>query len=520
MTGPDAPPARASASVPVTAKPEPAPQRTNPLGVLAQGITGLRSLAFPAAAGFFSTRNSESWVLAASLILAALLLFAMGGAYLRWLRFTYTVGADDIRVESGLFARTARSVPYERIQDVSLEQAFVPRLLGLTAVRFETGAGGGEEIALTYLTEAEGARLRELVRDRREVVVSDATATGTAAPAAEPPAEILFRMTPQRLLLFGLFNFSLAVVAVLAGLTQQFDVLLPFELWDFDAWEARLAGPGAQLAGLGPLAQVAGGVIALASLLVVGFATGVIRTVARDWDFLLERTAKGFRRRRGLFTRTDVVMPVHRVQALKITTGAIRRRFGAGGGWHGLKLVSLAQDAGSASHDVAPFAQLAELDPIIRAAGFMPATGADWHRPSRRYRFDSALFDFVSIAAIAIPVAVFAPPGWALLPLALAIAAAMVSAWAWRFEKNAVSDTQLFAQEGYFSPELSIASRIKLQSSEIVRGPVAQRRGYAHLKLGLAGGTLALNGLPLARAEALHHAVIRSITANDFSELA
>ena len=56
--------------------------------------------------------------------------------------------------------------------------------------------------------------------------------------------------------------------------------------------------------------------------------TGPVRTFLRDWDFRLDRTAKGFRRRRGLFTRTDVVMPAHRVQALRFTTGIMRRRFG------------------------------------------------------------------------------------------------------------------------------------------------------------------------------------------------
>jgi len=47
--------------------------------------------------------------------------------------------------------------------------------------------------------------------------------------------------------------------------------------------------------------------------LVVGMLSGIVRTFLRDWDFRLERTSKGFRRRRGMFTRTDVVMPVHRV---------------------------------------------------------------------------------------------------------------------------------------------------------------------------------------------------------------
>src|SRR5690606_33761730 len=140
------------------------------------------------------------------------------------------------------------------------------------------------------------------------------------------PARLLFAMSPRRLALFGLFEFSLVVFAVLGGIAQQFDVLLPFDIWDFEEWLRLFAGPGHWLAGLGLAAQVIGAVLAVGTLAVVGMATGIVRTVLRDWGFRLEETAKGLRRRRGLLTRTDVVMPLHRVQALKITTGIIRRR--------------------------------------------------------------------------------------------------------------------------------------------------------------------------------------------------
>ena len=77
---------------------------------------------------------------------------SFGFAWLGWRRLTYLTSAEDIRVEHGLLSRSARSVPYERIQDVSIEQKWLPRLLGLAEVKFETGAGGKEEISLAYLS--------------------------------------------------------------------------------------------------------------------------------------------------------------------------------------------------------------------------------------------------------------------------------------------------------------------------------------------------------------------------------
>ena len=101
----------------------------------------------------------------------------------------------------GILSRTARSVPYERIQDVSLEQNLLARVFGLVAVRFETGAGGADDIALTYLAESEGEELRDLVRQHRN------QAGPLAAPATvDAPEEtrVLFAMGPRRVLTFGI----------------------------------------------------------------------------------------------------------------------------------------------------------------------------------------------------------------------------------------------------------------------------------------------------------------------------
>jgi len=349
------------------------PQRTNPKSFAVRGVAMLGQLIVPLgiAAATILDEGDIGDILAYLLPLAFVIIgLSLFMTYLSWFRFTYQVNDADIRVESGIISRSARSVPYDRIQDVSLEQKLIPRLFGLVAIKFETGAGGADELALTYLSVDEGERLRELVRARKGgaesgEVIGAADGLTAADEETEPSNQTpIFAMGPRRVITFGIFEFSLAFMAVLAGIAQQFGDLLPFDLWDVSGWEERLSGPGAMLAGLGPLAQVISVLIVLASLAVVGTVAGLVRTVLRDWGFTLTRTAKGFRRQRGLLTKTDVVMPAHRVQALKLGTRIIRRRFG----WHGLKFVSLAQDAGASSHDVAPFAQWEELEPALAIA--------------------------------------------------------------------------------------------------------------------------------------------------------
>lgn len=495
------------------------PHRTDPRTFAVRAVSLLWQLALPIAVASVTILDEgdlRDMVVYFLPIVVAVVGLNVLFAYLRWSRFTYTVGEADIRVESGLLSRSARSVPYERIQDVSLEQKPVPRLFGLVEVKFETGAGGGEDIALAYLPEPEGERLRELVRSRRDGAERAGDVAGEAAPVeASPEPQLLHAMSPRRVVTFGLFEFSLAVVAVVAGFAQQFEFLLPFEIWDWRAWREQVAGPGQWLAGLGFLAQIIGGIFAVSSLLLVGVVTGVVRTVLREWNFRLERTDKGLRRRRGLLTRTDLVMPVHRVQALRLGTGVVRRLFG----WHSLKLVSLASDSGSANHEAMPFARMAEIAPVVAETGFhLPSETIEWRRSSRRYRFDEFLLAMALMVGIAAILVAADRAAYALIPLVGGGAASALHEYLrWRWDRYALGDRQFYARRGWFAPQLAIASREKLQSVEIVRNPLARLRGYADIHFGLAGGKLRMTGLAMEDAVRIRDAVAQSMSAQDFS---
>lgn len=502
--------------------------RTDPKSFIVRGISMLGQLAIPIAIASFTIFNDGDLGDLAIFFLPIVLVIIAANfiiTYLQWARLTYSVGTADIRVDSGVLSRSARSVPFERIQDVSLEHKLIPRLFSLVAVKFETGAGGGEDLSLSYLSNEEGERLRQVVRERREGEALEAGA-GADSPqpaVAEEDARTLFAMDPRRLLIFGTFEFSLAVFAVLAGLFQYVDTFAGVSLWDPDLWTEWLGAGGSTVAAMGGMAQVLGVTAGLIAILVVGSATGLVRTFLRDWDFLLERTARGFRRRRGLLTKTDVVMPIHRVQGITIGTRLIRYRFG----WHSLRFISLAQDAGAASHVVAPFAQLDEIAPIVEEAGFaLPAGDTDWHRASEKYRTDSMIMDaaiFVLPAMITGPIVAYNAPEWAWLVVTILLVLAAVSAaaalYAWQFKRHALDARQIMSRSGLLSPQTQISTRLKLHSIEIAQGPIARKRGYATLHLGLAGGVFQIPGVPIDRARAVRREAMTTIAATDFSQL-
>ncbi len=499
-------------------------KRTDPRGFILKALENLRSAVLPLALVIF-TRIDDGMgaVMAVSLIVGGGALLLSGvAAYLQWTKLTYRVGDTDIRVESGLLSRKARSVPFERIQDVSSKQGFLARQLGLVELTFDTGAGEGEDISLAYLREEEAARLRALARDKRDA----AAPVGDAREDLDEASQLLFAMSPARVLTYGLFNFSLVIIGVTGGLLAQYDDLLPFDLWDIEGWQERLAGPGAWLAGLGVVAQAIGVVALLAVLGFFGLATGVVRTALSQWGFRLERTEKGFRRQRGLLTRTDVTLPVRRVQAAIVSARGRERLFG----WQGASLVSLAADAGASNHEIAPFARPDEVDPLIEEARLrMPHGDLDWHGISRIHAILSGLgrlrFWWLGAAAL-LAFQVYGDPPDLLSARWLILVPIVIGAWKatrttltlWRL-RYALDDRQIYVVSGWLSRMLELVPREKLQSVSIGQGPIARLFGFAWLHLGVAGTQAGVPGVAIERAHVLRDRLVPDMLARDFSRL-
>lgn len=493
-------------------------QRTAALSVIVNGVASLRQLIIPLLIGLYSFREDIASVSLAGTLIALAFLVIFVVTSLQWLRYTYCLAEQDIRVESGLLSRTARSVPYRRIQDVSFEQKLLPRLLGLVEVKIETGAGGSDDLKLTYLTLVESNSFRKMIRERRDHHTSSGPNTETYHHSADaaPSGVAIFKMDTKRLAIFGTFEFSLAVFAVIGGLLQYAETFLGFDIWDRDLLATIATNQRVSIEQLGPFVQFLTALAVFFILVLVGFATGLIRTFLRDWGFVLEKTSHGFRRRRGLITKTDVVMPLHRVQALILSSGLVKRRFG----WHSLKFVSLAQDAGSSHHVVAPFARIEELEPIIIASNFsLPKDDLEWHQASQKYRRDRAGQIFLFGGLVTLTMAPWFSLPLLILPILLGILYASFSYFTWKFQRHAISETQLFACRGLLFPITRISSRAKLHSVEIQQGPIAAKRGYASLRLGLAGGDFSISGIPIERARTLKSSILSSITKSDFSAL-
>lgn len=482
-------------------------QRLHPLSIILKSVGTLGQNLFAILILHFSLFDQN--FLYTGLAAVALITLVIAVTALIWSRFTYQVTEREIRIKSGLLNRNNRSIPFDRIQDVSLEQKLLSRLLGLTTVALETGSGGGEDGQLDALARSDAEQLRDTIRDYKAGSCAEPALADDKAATADKPS--LFAMDNRRIFIAGLFNFSFVLLAILGALAQNLDFLLPDGFFDPRTWIDAFPEQEA-INALGSWARIGGALAAILALITIGFVSGIVRTFVREYGFRLDKVdtgQPGFRRRRGLFTLTDMVMPIHRVQAAILQTGPVRERFG----WYHLKFISLAGDAsGETDHSAAPCATLAEIAPILEDCAIHQASAdLEFQQVNPAFWWRSAIIVWLALSGITFGTGSFLHHGFFAMML-LALPMSWILFLNWRHHQYALTDSQLFVRSGWWRRRRTILLRRKIQTVDVSQSPLDHPLDLATVIIGIAGGgamrPLMIHDIPFERAMELRSALL------------
>jgi putative membrane protein len=455
------------------------PRRLHPLSPVFLAVREARRL-WPIVLLVLARRQLWLLLLAAGVLAAVVLL--------EWLRRTYTLGDAAMRIEEGVLARRRRLLPFDRIQQVDLVRKPLHRLLGVATLRVETAGGsGGSEADLEVIALAEAERLRAtLLRARAAAVRAPGAppqAAADAEAAAGPAERTLLRLSPAQVALAGLTSMrGVAALAIFSYVFQE----VPRSLVD------RLASridPGA-FAPSTPSALVVAGVLAIVVLLGLAAASSLVT----DFGFVLARSGDNLVVRRGLLERREAVVPLVRVQVVRVDESLLRRGLGfaavriqsAGRAGHG--------DA-SANHLTVPILPAAQVDRLLGEVLPGAAPLPTLLRPPPAARRRAIVRRVVPVLALAAVLAVALWPvtgplrgaGGGAVLAALALAALAGEA-AYRNLGHARRGGFLTARRGGLNRSTAVVPAAKAQSAR-VRSTFFQRRaGLATLLVDVAGG--------------------------------
>ena len=112
------------------------------------------------------------------IIFGALIIMLFISGFIKWKRFEYWFEDDELRIESGLFVKKKRYIPFDRIQSLDYTESIFHRPFGLVKVKVETAGSSSAKQAegeLTAITKEAAKRvefeLAEAKKRLREVPV-------------------------------------------------------------------------------------------------------------------------------------------------------------------------------------------------------------------------------------------------------------------------------------------------------------------------------------------------------------
>lgn len=254
----------------------------------------------------FTLRESMFYfVLFISLFLIVSIVYSL----LSWLRFTYYVEGDELRIEQGVFIRKKRYISKNRIHKIDLTANVVHRLFKLVHVQIDTASGSGDaEVNLSAIRVSDANKLRTLLQKRNNQEEMDST-----------PIEqevITKNISWQRLFIAGSTSGSAGVIIIaIFTIFSQIEELIPNNLYD-TAYEWFVS-----------LSVVLLIVVILFALFIL-WVFGIAGTMIRYGNFTIEKREKGLFIKRGLLETKELTIPYQRIQAIGIDQSPIRQPFG------------------------------------------------------------------------------------------------------------------------------------------------------------------------------------------------
>lgn len=256
-------------------------------------------------------KHGFSWF--SLLFIGGALLFIVGLALVRYWRFSYLVGADAVTINSGLFVKQVRHIPYPNIQTLSHQQWFFLQPFGLESLNIETSSKDGKAGAGTlFAVPLTVGQAIEAHRHQTKQPSREQPATEPPVAPTKPAADETYQISARDLNLYAATSMGfLAILAALAWLWDKLNDLIP-KTWQQNAFD--------QLAHLAVLLLVILAILFLAVAVLLSY----LNLLQRYYHFTLTKDAHTLTTTRGFFKRSEVSVRTRRIQAVRLRQSLLR----------------------------------------------------------------------------------------------------------------------------------------------------------------------------------------------------
>jgi len=451
-------------------------RRLHPLSWLFVLMLHLKQFAFPLLALLITGRGdrNELWSLIGVALLALYSIF-------QYFTYQYRVLDSELIVRSGVFQKTVRHIPFNRIQNVSITQNVLHRFFQVAEVKLEAAGGVKPEAHMRVLSLADAQELEELIRSH-----ANTTGVVTADEVLPAKVEVLHRLSFSDVVKLGLINnHGMVVIGAAVGLLFQTSGRMA---GNFISESIKTLFGWSDSLHLGTFATVLSAVFAIILFLLLVRAFSVVLALLQYYGFSLSLMGRRLTVQRGLLSRLRSSLPLRRIQAYTIKEDWLHRIFRQ----RSLQVDSAAgaalnEEGKSPLRDLVPLARPHEMDGLVArflASDQWPVqTWKSLHAEAwkREFLMSSLFLLFAGIAGAA-----FFNSYVALVLLLIPVLFLRAKVWA-AHAAYAYTGDLIAVRHGWLSREWRFAEISKLQGLSLREGVFDRRYGMASLTLDTAG---------------------------------
>ncbi|MET1031576.1 PH domain-containing protein [Domibacillus tundrae] len=275
-------------------------KRLHPIRILFSMSYMVKNLFFPAIFLFvFHSAAEAKWVVWGRYGFFIFILFSMIGAVLTWWTFRYEFREQTLHVHNGIFVKSERHVPLERIQNAHRHTSFFHKLFRMTSLSLETGGDEASvKLDMILLREADG--IEQMLNEEME----------------EDTRTVHFSVTSRELFKASFTSFSFfAIIPILASVYFTIDEF--FKLGGLTREVADYV-----MAALWLLVPI------IFAFFVFGAAAGIITTYLRYGNFKIMSDEERIYLKKGVLNETLFTITKEKVQAVKWKQSLLKRWFG------------------------------------------------------------------------------------------------------------------------------------------------------------------------------------------------
>ena len=252
-------------------------------------------------------------------------------SYLTYKKFKFSIQEDAFHLDHGVIKLSHVEIPFERIQNINLQQNVLQQLFNVVGFEIETAGEGTAEIKIKALDKSFAKALKDKLIEEKQKVNEEVDDTQEESEAYEANSQnedhqqveqsLLFQLNLNTLIKVGLSsNLFKGVGVLLAFFAYLYNLIMDFltQIYDLNLEEDFKNRIPETLTFV---------FLVVIGVLIIGFLITILSTIFKYYNLKVVKNKLDFEVEYGLFKRVNKVIKKSKTQIFEVNTNPIKQLF-------------------------------------------------------------------------------------------------------------------------------------------------------------------------------------------------